>query len=237
MIVDNIIAKINEEQKNEVRKSPIRASASGYCARKIGYQLHEYPSDPLPARSVMTFRLGDIIEAEVKSLIAKYLPADYVIECPQEPCSLTIAGREIQGHVDGVIKAPVSAILEVKSINTMGFKRLDTEGVDYSYKCQAVFYQKAMGIPRTVFIYYDKNTSHLKQITYEFEEKIWQEVKSRWENVIASTKDKLPDREYEPNAKGALPWNCTYCSFMNLCWKTETTFTKAGKPILTVTAP
>lgn len=236
MIIDNIIAKIDEEQKTAEKKSPIRASSSGYCARKLGYQMWEYPSDPIPARRIMTFRLGDIIEAEVKSLIAKYLPAEYVIEYPQEKCSLVIAGTEINGHVDGVIKAPVSAILEVKSINTAAFKRLDTEGIDYSYRCQTVFYQKAMDIPRTVFIYYDKNTSHLKQITYEYEESIWQDVKKRWEIVLASTKDNLPEREYQANAKGVLPWQCSYCQYCSLCWKSETTFSKSGKPILTVAA-
>lgn len=230
MLVDKILEGISKEEAERVRMNPVRMSSGGHCARKIGYQMHGYPAEPIPARGLMVFRLGDTIESEIKALIQKYCPEDYLIEYPKDPISVTINGVEVQGHVDGVIKLPSPAVLEIKSINTLGFKRLATEGISYDYRCQATFYMKALKLQRTVFIFYDKNTSHIEQFTYEYDPKLWEEIEQRFQNVLKSEKDNLPEREFGPNEKGKLPWQCSYCSFNKDCWPEAETVFEKGKP-------
>jgi len=237
MITDKILEGIKKEEEGRQRTSPVRMSSAGKCARAIAYQLHGYKAEELPPRALMVFRLGDTVESEIKALIAKYKPDNYLIEYPTDPIEVTINGVKIQGHVDGHIKLPTEAILEIKSISDMGFKLLEREGVSYEYRCQAVMYQKAMNIPRTVFIFYNKNTSKMLQITYEYEEKIWQDCVKRWTDVTNSTKTALPEREYVPNEKGKLDWHCMYCGWNKTCWPDqELKFSKAGKPEIYVNA-
>jgi hypothetical protein len=63
---------------------------------------------------------------------------------------------------------------------------------------------------------------------------IWNEVENRFLSVIKSTPDNLPDREFRENEKGALPWQCSYCSFVGHCYPDYSlSFDKDNKPILT----
>lgn len=232
MIVNKILEGITNERREKSDYSPIRMSSAGKCQRAIAYQLHGFEGEPLPSRSIMVFRLGDTIEKELKSLIQKYYPDQ--IEYPEEPCKVIVAGKEIHGHIDGMIKNP-KTILEIKSINTMAFKRLGTE-VSYDYQCQAVCYMKAHGLTKTLFIFYNKDTSHLQEIEVNYSEDTWNQIVQRFTNVIKSTKDNLPSKEYGPDDKGKLDWHCSYCSFNKTCWpEAKLQFDKNNKPQMIIT--
>lgn len=232
MIIDKILQAVTKENKAEKRSSPLRMSSSGKCARAIAYQLHGFPANPLPPRSIMVFRLGHTIEAEVKALIAKYC-SDLDISYPAEAITYAIGDVLIEGHVDGLIGA--DTILEVKSINSMRFKMLDRMGIPDDYKKQANSYMKATGRTKTLFIFYCKDTSHLKEMTFHYDPDLMLEIYNRFLSVIASTKDHLPDREYQPLKSGQLPWQCRYCSYNQHCWpQAQLNFDKNNKPQLII---
>lgn len=233
MLIEYIQEGIKEEEK-EKRKSqssPLRMSASGKCARQIGYQLYGFESEPLPPRSIMVFRLGDTIEAELKALLVKYLPPHIEVELLNEEISVDIDGVKILGHTDGIIKQPIQAVLEMKSINTMRYKSLSREGIPFDYQMQATAYMKALGLKKTLFMFYNKDTSHVMEIEMSFDESFWQQIVKRFQSVIHSTKENLPPREYHPDGLGKLTWHCSYCSYNKHCYpEAELMFDKQGRP-------
>jgi len=107
---------------------------------------------------------------------------------------------EIPGHLDGLVQEPGKEMMlvnqEIKSINTLGFDRLDREGPDYGYVCQAHGYMKALGLKRTRILYMNKNTSHLDEWVIEYSEELMQDIEQRFAEVIRATADNLPLREY-----------------------------------------
>lgn len=227
-IVSSILSGITNERDSQEKWSPLRMSNSGKCARAIAYQYHDYPSEPLSARSLMVFRLGNTIESEVKALIAKYC-SHLDITYPTHTLKIGIEGNEITGHVDGFISD--DTILEVKSINGMRFKSLDREGIPEDYIAQAQAYMGASGRSKTLFIFYCKDTSHLREITLNYDEKYLMGVVDNFKSVIVSTPKNLPDRKYTPLKSGQLPWQCSYCSFTSYCWPDyQLKFDKNNKP-------
>lgn len=241
MLIDKLLKNIGSEEKEREWANPIRLSSAGKCARAIAYQLHYKDKlTPLSSRARMVFRLGDIIEAEIKSLLKKYPPEGCEIYIPdeQEEVRVNISGKEIIGHIDGRVKIDgVPHILEIKSISDIGFKNVLRGKIDYTYKCQATAYMKALGIPRTLFVYYNKNTSKLQEVRYFYEEGLWLHIVRRFTSVINSTPDCLPDREFSPNDKGKLPFQCSYCSACHLCWpEAEVKFDDDNKPSVVIDA-
>lgn len=236
MIVDHILKTITEEESEREFSSPLRMSSSGKCQRAIAYQLHKFEAEPLSARARMVFRLGDTVEAEIKALLRKYPSDKFKISIPeqQKELSYKIEGVEIKGHIDGMVIEPEPMVFEVKSINTLGFARIGREGVPNNYRDQACSYMRALNVTKTLFLFYNKDTSHITEIIYEFEPDRWAKIKDRFSNVIKSTKENLPEREFGPNEDGKLPWECGYCAYSKYCWVAETVFNKKGKPTLKV---
>lgn len=227
MICEKILQGITNEREDQKEYSPIRMSSSGKCQRAIAYGHHGFKSEPLPARAIMVFRLGDTVETEIKALIEKYCK-DISITYPKETVSFDVNGYQVPGHVDGLIGD--DTVLEIKSINGMRFKFLDREGIPEEYKAQACAYMHALKRKKTLFIFYCKDTSHLKEMWFEYDSNLLNKIKQRFSNVLSSTKDELPDREYGPNEKGRLPWQCSYCSYNQHCWpEAETKFDKQNK--------
>lgn len=227
-IVSSILSGITNERDSQEKWSPLRMSNSGKCAKAIAYQFHNFPSEPLSSRAMMVFRLGHTIEAEVKALIEKYCK-DMPITYPKETCFIRIGEKTIGGHVDGLIGN--DTVLEVKSINGMRFKFLDREGIPEDYKAQATSYMKALGRTKTLFIFYCKDTSHLKEMIFYYDENNFKPIESRFLSVINSSPDYLPPREYVPLKSGKLPWQCSYCSYTSHCWPDyELKFDKNNKP-------
>lgn len=229
-IVSQILNGIASEEKEE-RRSPLRMSSSGKCARAIAYQYHKFEASELSPRAMMVFRLGHTIEAEVKALIAKY--CDLPITYPTETIKYTVDGVDIDGHVDGLIGDDM--VLEVKSINGMRFKNLDREGIPEDYRKQACSYMKALNRTKTLFVFYCKDTSHLREMIFEYDPLMFEEIYSRFSSVIQSTKENLPAREYGPLKSGFLGWRCSYCSFWKHCYEGAVlTFDKNNKPQIKV---
>jgi len=231
MIVDKILEGVTKEEEGRQRGNPIRMSSAGKCQRAIAYQLYEFKAEPMSGRALMVFRLGDTVEAEIKSLINKYCH-DLKVEYPKDDFKIEIDGHEVTGHIDGLITHPDSQILEVKSTNGNKFKMLEKTGIPYDYKCQTTCYMRALGLKKTTFIFYNKDTSHILEIPYHFEEEIWGQVQIRFSNIFKSTKEKLPEREYGPDAKGKLPWQCSYCSYNKHCWPDAVVVFERNKPNL-----
>jgi hypothetical protein len=227
MLIEHLKKHLDDfEAGREQAKSGLRASSAGKCARAIAYQEHGYKGEPLNWRARLVFRLGDSIEKDLT-----YILKDYGLTDMQKECSVTIAGTEIKGHIDGIWNG--DTVVDFKTTTTFGFKKAAAGDVG-SYDRQLHFYMKALGLKRAVLVYYCKEQSDLLEVVVPWNDSIWQEVQDRFTKVIKSTKAALPNREYEANDKGKLPWQCSYCNYVRTCWpEVDLSFDEKGKPVLT----
>lgn len=196
----------------ETRESgnPLRLSASGHCARRLAYQRlnHEarlsphqpYESDTLNPRALMVFHLGDMVEASLKRWIRDAGSLFLPLKPPGDTVSLAIAGIPIMGHPDGLYQEQdgTYSLVSIKSINSRGFDRVETEGPPYEAVCQETAYMAALEIYKARFLYYNKNTSHIADDwIVEFSPALYADIVKRWESVLAATPDNLPAPEYQ----------------------------------------
>jgi len=232
MITNRIIEGLSLRETERDWKNPVRLSNSGKCQRAIWYQLN-MPDKMIPvsARARLVFRLGDTIESEIKSLIRDIIP-NLILPADQEEVRVKVGDTEIIGHIDGrVVVDGTEYILEIKSINALGYKRALKGHIGYSYECQATSYMHGTGIHKTLFLFYCKDTSHLAEVVYEYKESRWKEIEQRFLNALS--KD-IPEREYNP-VNGKLVWQCSYCPAVKLCWpEHEVRFDENFKPQLIV---
>lgn len=190
--------------------NPLRLSNSGTCARRLAYQKinfearrlslpEPFEAEPLSARALLVFDLGDMVEASLKAWIkragSRFLP----LGPPQDTVSITVGGTEIQGHPDGLYQEQDGSysVVSIKSINTRGFDRVDRDGPAYEAVCQDTAYMAGLGIYKARFLYYNKDTSHIgDDWMVEFSPQLYTEVTDRWARVIGASVDFLPAPEH-----------------------------------------
>lgn len=186
--------------------SLLRLSASGYCARRLAYQRinHEtpgtYESEVLNPRALMVFHLGDMVEASLKAWIRDAGSLFMPLAPPDDTVRIVVAGVMINGHPDGLFQEPDGSLslVSIKSINTRGYDRVESEGPPYEHVCQETAYMAALEIYKTRFLYYNKNTSHIMDDwVVEFSPALYTEISNRWARVIGATPDNLPAAEYQ----------------------------------------
>lgn len=135
----------------------------------------------------------------------------------------------ISGHLDGIVQAPegdravgrIPYILECKGLSTFTthpkYGKPIEDIVNKSYRAQAQAYMWLTGIPRTLFVIKDKNTSQLRFFQLLANPKVMKWLIQRWVRVTQAVKnDELLDREY---ARDSL--ECQWCRHSKLCWGTD----------------
>ena len=243
MIVEAILKAAEAHGASRSESYPLRLSNAGTCARKIAYQLHRIPGEPLSARSVLVFQLGDITEAALREWAKK---GSVEIGSPQLEVSMSVNGTGITGHLDGTILSEgAQHVIDFKSISTRGMDRVKMDGPPYEASCQVNAYMEAADLKTwALLVYYDKNTSHLYECTVEYDPVIVKQIRSRFKRVIDSTVDSLPERAHElvmemvrrkPTGQWILPWQCSYCAWKRPCWGVkEPEYGVGGRPVWVV---
>lgn len=115
----------------------------------------------------------------------------------------------IDGRADGLIEVDgVEYILEIKTINSFGFKKLTTKPKD-DHHYQATIYAKNSKVDKIWFVYINKDTCEIKEFVVDADDKLWAEAKTTIKEVMSSKTapericaDKLTDTAR----------NCIYCS-------------------------
>ena len=199
----------------------LRFSSAGKCVRALAYGYHktEKNGKEIDSRGVRTFFMGDMTETMIV-LLAKAAGVPifgYGIQQPK--LSWIIGDKEIQGRPDGfVINEGRILTLEVKSMNTLAFTRFEKGEIDDSYIYQMNANMKASGAQACLYVAFNKDNSVLGERIVVRDEKVIKQIKKNIFYVINSTPSTLPNRPFEPNELGFLPWNCLYCPFWGTCW-------------------
>ncbi len=208
--------------------SNITMSSLGHCARQLAYRFFEVPGKPLSWRSYMVFDDGDMAHDQLRSLIYRAftkLASCYKITSQEA----SVVHDGVGGHIDGMLihdadkcsnSQHQNYLLEVKSMNDRGFQQLrKTKEIGFEYRCQVSGYLAAMGLQYAIILVKNKNNGDLAEFRYSREDGILQERMAVVESLcLSSTAEQVP-REYSPNSKGNLPWQCGYCPFTQICWR------------------
>ncbi len=199
----------------------LRFSSAGKCPRALAYDYHHFEKNgkELDSRGLRTFFIGDMTEMMIV-LLAKASGCPIFGYGLQQPkLSWEIQGKVIEGHPDGfIIDNQRILTLEVKSMNTQAFTRFEKGEIDDSYVYQMNANMKAAGTQACLYVAFNKDNSVLGEKIVARDEAIIKKIEENLLSVINSTTINLPDRPFEPNEQGFLPWNCLYCAHHVTCW-------------------
>lgn len=215
----------NQNDSNRV----LRLSASGKCGRQLAYLTHfPHMKEELSARALNVFIHGDLIHEKERILISQVANLSRIEERVYFDVNDDVM---IAGHIDGVlIDGEDEYILDIKSINTRGFKEVQGGETRPDYVAQVQAYMHATGILRAILWFYNKDTSQRHAVVVNYDSREVGDVRSRFSQVLSSTPGNLPDREYKPQAEMSrgkmtgreyLPWQCSYCPFTEMCWSSK----------------
>jgi len=125
----------------------------------------------------------------------------------------------VSAMVDGVIEYDnLQYIFEFKTINTRDFNHLFQPLPNH--KVQGGLYSLCLGIPRVMFMYFDKNRDDVKVFIEEYKETQLSWVRNRLRDIdrFLSSEDLAPKEEGEAN--------CKYCPYTKICEKDISTIPK-----------
>ena len=199
----------------------LRFSSSGKCVRALAYAFHQMETEgkEVDSRGMRTFFMGDMTEIMIV-LLAKISGVPIFGYGLQQPrIKLTIGDKEIFGHPDGfVVDEGEILLVEVKSMNDKGYDRFEKGTIDEGHIFQMNANMEAAGVNRAVYVAFNKNTSVLGERVVHKDPDIVSLLRNNLYSVLCSTPDSLPERPFQPNEKGTLPWQCLYCAHHKTCW-------------------
>lgn len=200
----------------------LRFSSCGKCPRQLGYAYHkeEKNGKEIDSRGLRTFFIGDMTETMLVLLAKVSGVAIFGYGLQQPKISFKIGDKEIFGHPDGfIIHENKVLVVEFKSMSSFSYAEFEKGNIEESYVFQANANMYASGLDSLVFVAFNKDNSMLSEKLIQRDEKIIEKIKENLTAVLNSTPLSLPDRAFEPNEKGFLPWNCAYCPYWQTCWK------------------
>lgn len=233
-MIDDWIKEHLANEKDEGRDPRrIGISAVGHCGRQLAYKYHGTDGDKLPWRTRSIFADGNYIQDQLRHWIHMATKPDcyYLTDEEAEVILKTPKGREITGHLDGIIRHMgqelttcrnqdhYSRLLEIKSMGSVSWRINKKEGLDRSYEAQVSGYLKATGLKDAVVLCKNKDTSDLREVVITLNEKLLEERLQIVDQVLDGEAPELSNREYGPDEGGSLPWNCGYCPYWRTCWK------------------
>lgn len=203
--------------EKEERSGALRLSSIGRCMRQQAYKLLNTAENgkAIDARAKVVFFMGDLTELAVVAL-ARAAGCD-VSATGAEQAGVNIDG--VTGHPDGVVlDSGKRYLLEVKSMSSFSFKDFERGIIDEGYRYQCNAYMHALSLEQCVIVALNKDAGVLAEQIIRIDPVIVAEIKRRIKRLTAVTEDTLPERPYQPDSKGFLPWQCLYCPFWGTCW-------------------
>lgn len=208
----------HDADKNDKTKDYFHPSQIGRCPRELWFGSMNAPSSSDGAtgedmlKSYLIFEIGTYGHVMFQNLCSR---ANVLV---QREIPVLDHDLRIIGHCDGKLRiAKALYALEFKTINDRGFTGLNEPKKEHVW--QVHIYMALHKLPAALIVYFNKNTSELKEFRVPFDEKLWETfIKPRIEaHHTAVKKRKMPARIEDANATR---FPCAYCSYNRICFET-----------------
>lgn len=202
--------------EREDKSETIRLSSIGKCLRQQAYKTlgFEQAGKVIDARAKTVFFLGDLVELAIVGL-AKAAGCEVMLTGDKQ-AEVEIQG--VKGHPDGVLRdSGKDYLLEVKSMSSYSFEDFERGVIDDGYRYQCNAYMASLNLTKCVIVALNKDAGVLAEQMINLDLTIVKDIYSRIEVLKNASATDLPERPYQPNAKGFYPWQCRYCAFYQTC--------------------
>lgn len=232
-----------------------RASSASMCPKRRWFQKNGAPATPLTPRKMVNFLLGDLSEKSLNYFVKQgcvgpgriYSEVSFgtsqgfikfqdkeIHIYEQENLTADVGGIEVTAHVDGWGKRNSDGqweLLEFKSASNFGFQEFKDPEWSSDYLKQAMVNLRTgkaieLGAKSVRFYYLRKETGHIYDRVFQFDEKLFQQV---IKDYAVANGPAIPETPYQPTAETfrkvptgrmILPFPCAgYCSYVDQCFK------------------
>ena len=200
-------------QGDEKTKDYFHPSRIGGCPRAAAFGVFGAPSNRVPIgaellKSHLTFEVGTYFHVLFQNLCSR---AGLLL---RREVHVQDDVLKIVGHGDGVLRLPSGkALLEIKTINSRGYMALTQPKPEHVE--QATLYMGILGLKMAVFIYYNKESSQVKEFKVVHSPAIFSELIKRIETQRSKIRQRiLPSR----GGRKANTYPCTFCPFSRVCF-------------------
>lgn len=228
---------------NDIHFSP---SSLTKCVRHLYYKYtNAVKTNPISEHSYLKMHMGNMMHEFIQETILKNNNKIKLLEAEIDK-EVTLWGLKFKYRTDGIIQDRNNKkyILEIKSTYGNGMKFIDKFGADISHLQQLLFYMYAEKIPTGLLYYISRDNCYQLEFFYS-KEKLENIISKEFINNIKKLyylkkqilKKEAPGRQYKiyikkveggniysfqhNKIKYTSDWQCTYCPYMNLCWKKE----------------
>lgn len=213
------------------------ATDMGQCFRKVAYAFYKVPAVPLNSRTIRILQNGEKVEERIEeyfksmgALVSSQLRYDTSedIDVP-----FYMSGRlDMIIDLSKILTIPAEkqdlAILEIKSINTFGFRNVAknlTANTDHLY--QITFYMWKTGIHQGIIVYEDKNTQEICFVPVEYDSRmLFGSQDGRQKGMFVEMTElaeqienkEIPKRISTDKSKFPCSWKSGNCKYYDFCW-------------------
>jgi len=182
-------------------------SEAGKCARAIYYSWKKLPRKAKDARVLRLMDHGDYTHMRIMSVLFSL----GLVKATE----ITIPAQEIiHGRADAIVNIegqPV--VVEIKSINSYGFKCLDNPKKEHI--CQLQLYLHYFKIKEGILIYENKDNQDLREFKLEYDEKLAKQLIEDFHIL----KHLIDNNILPPVPPEIQEWECQYCDYAEECKK------------------
>ena len=205
-MLKELIDKFYLEQQRDKGQTRFYISDAGKCSRQIFFKFKNVPREPMEARMLRVFEHGEYLHRNIFNILYR-LKIGITTE-------VNIPNKEIiSGRADAIICVNnENYVLDIKSMNSMVFRKLTEPKVENVYQLQLYLYY--FNIKKGILLYIDKDQQEIKEFVVDYDKNIAQSLIANFTNLKSKIEsDIIPLRL----ASYPVDWQCRYCQFKEIC--------------------
>ena len=193
----------NQKNKDQTR---FYITDAGKCPRAVFFKFKNAPHEPMDARIMRIFERGENMHRSIFNILYR-LRLGVVTEIP-------IPSQEIiSGRADAILcVGNENYVLDIKSINSMIFKRMTAPKEENVYQIQ--LYLHFFNIKKGILLYIDKDQQDMKEFFVDYDEQLCSSLLEKFQAL----KNQV-DANIMPARLADYPrnWQCSYCQYKEVC--------------------
>lgn len=205
-MLKELIDKFYLDQQKHKEQTHFYITDAGKCPRAVFFKFKNAPREPMEPRILRIFEHGERLHQNIFNILYR-LKIGVTTE-------VKIPSQEIvSGRADAIICLDgKNYVLDIKSMNSMIFKKLDAPKEENIYQIQ--LYLHFFKIEHGILMYIDKDQQNIKEFIIQYDPELAQSLLSSFEDL----KKKIESDTIPPTLADYLTnWQCSYCAFKDIC--------------------